>query len=122
MKKILIIAGEASSDMHAANLVRHIKLIDNSISFCGLGGDEMERAEVELYHKIAHLAFIGPGGLLKGYLKLRKIYRSLCAKIKAQPPDYAILIDYAEFNLRVAKVLKKMGIPVIYYILSLIHI
>ncbi len=116
MKKILIIAGEASSDTHAANLVRHIRSIDNSINFCGLGGDEMEKAGVELYHKITHLAFIGPGGLLKGYLKLRKIYQSLCGRIKAEPPDYAILIDYAEFNLRVAKVLKKIGIPVIYYI------
>ena len=116
MKKILIIAGEASSDIHAANLVKDVKSIDNSISFCGLGGDEMEKAGVELYQKITHLAFIGPGGLLKGYLKLKKIYGFLCKKLKDQPPDYAILIDYAEFNLRVAKVLKKMRIPVIYYI------
>jgi lipid-A-disaccharide synthase len=116
MKKILIIAGEASSDMHAANLVRDIRSIDNNISFCGLGGDEMQKAGVELYDNIVHLAFIGPGGLLRGYSKLRKIYQSLCGKIKDSPPDYAILIDYAEFNLRVAKVIKKTGIPVIYYI------
>jgi lipid-A-disaccharide synthase len=116
MKKILIIAGEASSDMHAANLVKNIHSIDPGIKFCGLGGGEMQNAGVELYHNIVHLAFIGPGGLLKGYLKLRKIYKSLRKKIKKVRPDYAILIDYAEFNLRVAKVLKKMGIPVIYYI------
>jgi lipid-A-disaccharide synthase len=116
MKKILIIAGEASSDMHAANLVKNIHLIDPGIKFCGLGGGEMHNAGVKLYYNIVHLAFIGPGGLFKGYLKLRKIYKSLCKKIKKDLPDYAILIDYAEFNLRVAKVLKKMGIPVIYYI------
>jgi lipid-A-disaccharide synthase len=116
MKKILIIAGEASSDMHAANLVRDIRLIDNDISFCGLGGNEMQKAGVKLYNNIVHLAFIGPGGLLKGYFKLRNIYQSLCRSIKDSPPDCAILIDYAEFNLRVAKVLKKAGIPVIYYI------
>ena len=116
MKKILIIAGEASSDMHAANLVKNIHSIDPGIKFCGLGGGEMQNAGVELYHNIVHLAFIGPGGLFKGYLKLRKIYKSLFKKIKKDRPDYAILIDYAEFNLRVAKVLKKMGIPVIYYI------
>jgi lipid-A-disaccharide synthase len=116
MKRILIVAGEASSDAHAANLVRDIRSIDKNVSFCGLGGNEMEKAGVKLYHKIAHLAFIGPGGLLKGYLQLRKIYRSLCAEIKALPPDYAILIDYAEFNLRVARALKKMNVPVIYYI------
>jgi lipid-A-disaccharide synthase len=116
MKKILIIAGEASSDMHAANLVRDIHQIENNINFCGLGGNEMQKAGVELYHNIVHLAFIGPGGLLKGYFKLRNIYQSLCRKINHSPPDCAILIDYAEFNLRVAKVLKKAGIPVIYYI------
>ena len=116
MKKILIIAGEASSDTHAGNLVKDIQHIDNSIKFCGLGGDKMQDAGVELYHKITHLAFIGPGGLLKGYFKLRKIYRDLCREISAQPPDCAILIDYAEFNLRVAKVLKKAGVAVIYYI------
>jgi lipid-A-disaccharide synthase len=116
MSKILIIAGEASSDAHAASLVKNIHSIDKTISFSGLGGNEMEKAGVNIYHKITHLAFIGPGGLLKGYLKLRNIYKSLREKIKNKPPDYAILIDYAEFNLRVAKVLKKSGVPVIYYI------
>jgi lipid-A-disaccharide synthase len=76
MKKILIIAGEASSDIHASRLVRDIRAVDNDIIFFGLGGDEMKNAGVKLYHNIVHLAFIGPGGLLKGYIKLRKIYYS----------------------------------------------
>jgi lipid-A-disaccharide synthase len=116
MKKILIIAGEASSDMHAANLVNDIKALDKDIQFFGLGGKEMQKAGVELYHNIVQFAFIGPGGLFRHYLQLRKIFYGLCGKIKQGRPDCAILIDYAEFNLRVARVLKGMGIPVVYYI------
>lgn len=116
MKKILIIAGEASSDMHAANLVRDIKALDKDISFSGLGGDRMQHSGVRLLENIVHLAFIGPGGLFKHYLKLKKIYNSLCKHIDADVPDCAILIDYAEFNLIVAKKLKSVGVPVIYYI------
>jgi lipid-A-disaccharide synthase len=116
MKKILIIAGEASSDMHAASLVKDIKALDKNIRFFGLGGEEMQKAGVELYRNIVQFAFIGPGGLFRHYLQLRKIFYGLCKKIKQDGPDCAILIDYAEFNLRVAKVLKVMGIPVVYYI------
>ncbi|MFA5069026.1 MAG: lipid-A-disaccharide synthase [Candidatus Omnitrophota bacterium] len=116
MKNILIIAGEASSDRHAANLIKDILSIRKDIKFHGLGGAEMEAAGAELLHRITHLAFIGPGGLLRGYLKLRNVFNCLIRQIKKQRPDYAILLDYAEFNLRVAKVLKGMGVPVIYYI------
>jgi len=116
MKKILIIAGEASSDMHAGNLIREMRLLDRDISFFGLGGKSMKEAGVDLHDNIVRLAFIGPGGLFKHYLQLKKIYNSLCGRLKQNPPDLAILIDYAEFNLRVAKKLKALGVPVIYYV------
>jgi len=116
MKKILIIAGEASSDLHAANLVNDIKALDNDIGFFGLGGDNMKSAGVDLRENIAHLAFIGPGGLFNAFFKLKKIYNSLCRHLTENRPDCAILIDYAEFNLRVARHLKELGVPVIYYI------
>jgi lipid-A-disaccharide synthase len=116
MKNILIIAGEASSDMHAANLVNNIKAKDGSISFFGLGGEKMEQAGVKILHNIVHLAFIGPSGLFKHYLVLKKIYNHLCGYIDNNVPDCAILIDYAEFNLRVARHLKNHNVPIIYYI------
>lgn len=102
--------------MHAANLVREINSLDEDISFFGLGGDRMRRSGVKLLDNIVHLAFIGPGGLFTNYKHLRKIYYSLCTYISKHPPDCAILIDYAEFNLRVASKLKALGVPVIYYI------
>ncbi|PIQ89168.1 MAG: lipid-A-disaccharide synthase, partial [Candidatus Omnitrophica bacterium CG11_big_fil_rev_8_21_14_0_20_42_13] len=116
MKRILIIAGEASSDMHAANLIKEISALDKDISFFGLGGGNMQKAGVNLHNNIVRLAFIGPGGLFKHYLKLRKIYNNLCVYIEKNRPDCAILIDYAEFNLRIAKKLKALNVPIIYYI------
>jgi lipid-A-disaccharide synthase len=116
MKKILIIAGEASSDKHAADLVRNIKALDKDTLFSGLGGEAMQASGVKLYHNIVRFAFIGPGGLFKHYTRLRKIFYDLRRTIKRDKPDLAILIDYAEFNLRVAKVLKAAGVPVVYYI------
>lgn len=116
MKRILIIAGEASSDMHAASLIREIRLLDKDISFFGLGGEKMKEIGVDLHDNIVRLAFIGPGGLFKHYLQLKKIYNSLCRHLKQNPPDMAILIDYAEFNLRVAKKLKILSVPIIYYV------
>jgi len=116
MKKILIIAGEASSDMHASNLVKDINQLQQNISFFGLGGNNMQAAGVNIIENIVKIAFIGPGGLVKHYFKLKSIFNNICDRVKKDPPDCAILIDYAEFNLRVARELKKIGVPVIYYI------
>ncbi|NQT95692.1 MAG: lipid-A-disaccharide synthase [Candidatus Omnitrophica bacterium] len=116
MKRILIIAGEVSSDMHAANLVNDIRSLDKDMSFFGLGGERMQASGIKLLENIVHLAFIGPGGLFKSYIALKNIYNSLIKHICDDPPDCAILIDYAEFNLRVARELKKLGVPIIYYI------
>jgi len=116
MKRVLIIAGEASSDMHAGNLVKDIKASTQDVGFFGLGGEKMQAAGVELMGNIVHLAFIGPGGLFKHYKTLKGIYNSLVEQLKASPPDCAILIDYAEFNLRIAKVLKGLNVPIVYYV------
>ncbi|MDP8292335.1 MAG: lipid-A-disaccharide synthase [Candidatus Orphnella occulta] len=116
MKRILIIAGEASSDMHAANLVKEIKSVKSDVSFFGLGGNRMKEAGVDIHENIVRLAFMGPGGLFKHYLQLKKIFNTLRDNLKQNPPDLAVLIDYAEFNLRVAKELKALGVPVVYYV------
>ncbi len=116
MQRILIIAGEASSDMHAADLVKEIKALKGDTSFFGLGGNQMKEAGVNIHENIVRLAFIGPGGLFKHYLQLKKIFNALRENLKQNAPDLAILIDYAEFNLRVAKELKALGVPVVYYV------
>ena len=115
-KRILIIAGEASSDYHAALLVKAIKAIKPDINFFGLGGTDMQEAGVKLLYNIVNLAVIGHVDLIKNYGKLKKIYHDLCIAIRQNLPDAAILIDYPGFNLKIAKDLKALDIPVIYYI------
>ncbi|MDP8213040.1 MAG: lipid-A-disaccharide synthase [Candidatus Zapsychrus exili] len=115
-KHIIIIAGEASGDMHAAKLVNEIKKIDPSISFSGLGGSNMEASGVKLYCNLTKLAIVGFYEVLKHYKEIRQIFYSTLDKIKEVKPSAVILVDYPGFNLRLAKEIKKLGIKVIYYV------
>ncbi len=115
-KKILIIAGEASSDCHAALLVKAIKDVAPDTDFFGLGGTDMQEAGVDVLHNIVNMAVIGFSDVLKHYGQLKKVYDELCGIIKKDTPDCAILIDYPGFNLKIAEQLKAQNIPVIYYI------
>ncbi|MEI6079517.1 MAG: lipid-A-disaccharide synthase [bacterium] len=118
MKRVLIVAGEASADMHAANLVRAISGISkDKIEFSGLGGDELISTGAftpEFYNR--DFAVFGLWELA-GHLK--KIYSALnhfkrMASLGSY--DAAVLLDYPDFNIKLAKHLTKLGIPVIYYI------
>lgn len=115
--RYFLIAGEASGDLHASNLMREIKKNDHRAKFMCLGGDLMSAEGGELVKHYREMAFMG---FIPVLLNLRKIFRNLadCKKaIHAFGPDVVILIDYPGFNLRIAKYLKQnTKIPVIYYI------
>lgn len=115
-KKILIVAGEQSSDLHAANLVKEIKILMPDVKFFGLGGSKMEREGVKLYFNIVDLAVVGFVEVLKNIGKFKAIFNGLLKEVDKLNPHLAILIDYPGFNLRLAAKLKKRNIPVIYYI------
>ena len=115
-KKIIIVAGEASGDMHAANLVSAIKKINPRIEFFGLGGKRMEQEGVALLFNLADLAVVGFVEVLKNLKKIRQAFSLILKKAEEIKPDAAILVDYPGFNLRLAKALKKRNIKVIYYI------
>jgi lipid-A-disaccharide synthase len=115
-RKILIIAGEKSSDLHAANLVKEIKAQIPSVEFFGLGGDEMQRQGVKLYFNIVGLAVVGFIEVLKNIGKFKAIFNQLLGEIDKLKPQLAILIDYPGFNLRLAAELNKRNIPIVYYI------
>jgi lipid-A-disaccharide synthase len=115
-KKILIVAGEASSDLHAANLVKEIKTLMPSVAFFGLGGAKMEKQGVKLYANIVDLAVVGFVEILKHIRRFKAIFNRLLGEVDKLNPDLAILIDYPGFNLRLARELKKRDIPVVYYI------
>lgn len=114
--KYYLIAGEASGDLHASNLMKAIKANDAAASFQGFGGERMEAEGLVLVKHYKELAFIGFWEVLK---HLRTILRNIkfCKQdILNFQPDVVILVDYPGFNLRIASFLKQQGIKVIYYI------
>ncbi len=115
-KKILVVAGEPSGDIHAANLVLHLKKFYPDAFFYGLGGKNMQAAGVTIAYDITDLAVVGFFEILKNYSTFKKIFEGLLKKTEEIKPDAAILVDYPGFNLRLAARLKKMGIGIIYFI------
>lgn len=115
-RKILIVAGEASGDLHGSNLVRAIREINPRTAFAGIGGNRMRDAGVSL---IAHCSEMGVVGLTEVASKIRQIlgvFYRLKAIIREAKPDLLILIDYPDFNIPLAKAAARAGIPVFYYI------
>lgn len=115
-KKILIIAGEASGDVHGSSLVRELRKANSSLEVFGIGGDKMKKEGVELIFHIDKLSFMGFFEVIKNLSFIRGVMKTMVSVAETKRPDLVILIDYPGFNLRFAKKLKKLGIPVIYYI------
>ncbi|MBN1870565.1 MAG: lipid-A-disaccharide synthase [Candidatus Omnitrophica bacterium] len=115
-KHLIIVAGEASGDMHAAHLVEAIKHLDASITFSGLGGPMMKAGGVQLYDDLTKMAVVGFWEVVKYYKNIKKAFDLVLSKIEATNIDAVILVDYPGFNLRLARELKKRHIKVIYYI------
>ncbi len=115
-RKILIVCGEPSGDLHASNLVKDIKSLDGSVRFFGMGGNLCKKAGIDIAFDISDLALVGLVEVLKKIFTVGKAYRAVLKKTDAEKPDLAVLVDYPGFNLRLAGELKKRSIPVVYYI------
>lgn len=118
-KAVLIVAGEASAERYGARLVRKLSAEcgpGETPEFFGTGGNEMEQAGVRLVCHIRELASIGPRESVSHLVRYYRTFRRLIELARARRPAAAVLIDFPEFNLRLAKRLKRAGIPVIYYI------
>ena len=114
--KILIIAGEASGDLHGSRLVKEMRALNPRIRFYGVGGEKMKSAGVDLVADINDMAVVG---ITEVFFKLKKIYgvyRKLKQSLTEHNPALIILIDYPDFNLWFARAAKKRDIPVVYYI------
>jgi lipid-A-disaccharide synthase len=115
-KKIMLVAGEVSGDLHGAHLVEAIQKIDPEIQFFGVGGEGLEKRGMRLLHHVHSLSVVG---ISEAFRKLRtalKTLRELKEVMEQERPDLLILIDYPEFNLRLARIARQKGIPVLYYI------
>ncbi|MDY0390607.1 lipid-A-disaccharide synthase [Desulfobulbus oligotrophicus] len=115
-REVMIVAGEASGDLHGANLVRAMREQSPELRFYGMGGIELERAGVELLYDAAKLAVVGAVEVFSHLPDILRARRILIARLRHQRPALLILIDYPDFNLMLAKVAKQLGIPVFYYI------
>lgn len=113
---VMIVAGEASGDQHGAKLVAEMRRSDPNIFFCGIGGRALAAAGVRILVDTAVLTVVG---ITEVIAKLPVVYRSLAVAkklLQSLKPDLLILIDFPDFNLRVASAARKIGIPVLYYI------
>ncbi len=115
-KKLYIIAGEASGDLHGSNLIKQLKNIDSAIDIRCWGGDKMQAEGATLVKHFKELAFMGFIEVVKNLPTILKNISFCKEDILAYKPNAIILIDYPGFNLRIAKWAKQQGIKVIYYI------
>lgn len=111
-----VIAGEASGDLHASNLIRGLRSQDPEAEVRGWGGDLMQEAGCEIVRHYKDTAIMGFVAVLKNLKKLKGNIRACCEDIQTWKPDVVILVDYAGFNLRIARFAKCIGIRVFYYI------
>ena len=114
--KYYIIAGERSGDLHASNLIKQLRLQDPDAEIRGWGGDMMEAAGMDLVRHYQEMAFMGFAEVFKSLRKILGFLKECKRDIKAWQPDVVILVDYAGFNMRIAKFAKKQGLKVFYYI------
>ena len=114
--KYYLVAGEASGDLHGANLMKALKLEDPKAEFRYFGGDKMKAEGGTLVKHYAEMAFMG---FTEVVMNIRTIFKNMkvCkADILAYQPDVLILIDFPGFNLKIAEFAKKQGIKICYYI------
>ncbi len=115
-RKIMIVAGEASGDLHGSALVHELKNLDPSASVFGMGGPLMEREGMRLLKDISGSALMGFSETLKSFPSIWMTFRAMSKVLEKDRPDIFIPIDYPGFNLRLAKLAGKLGIPTLYYI------
>lgn len=114
--KVMIVAGEPSGDLHASHVVNALKAIDSDITLTGMGGDRMAKAGVSLEIHIRDSAVMGFADALAVLPKFLRKLTTLKQHIRQHQPDALLLIDFAEFNMPLAKFAYRHNVRVIYYI------
>jgi lipid-A-disaccharide synthase len=112
----MIVTGEASGDLHGANLVKAMQRREPNITFSGMGGEELAGTGVELLFDAKKVSVMGIAEVLSHLPDIRRAQKILKHHLATVRPDLLIIIDLPDFNLLLAKSAKKLGIPVFYYI------
>ena len=112
----MIVAGEASGDLHGSRLITAMLDRDPTLHFCGIGGPEMKNSGVELLYDASKIAVVGIFEVISHLSHIIRAQRILRGRLKHSQPRLLILIDFPDFNLLLARQAKKRGVPVLYYI------
>ena len=115
-KKLFVLAGEVSGDLHAAGPVRELLKARPETRIFGVGGTKLRELGADLLYTTDQMSIMGFVEVLRHASFLRKVIRDLKQAVKREKPDAALLIDYPGMNLHMAAFLRELGIPVIYYI------
>ena len=113
---IMLLAGETSGDAHAAAVVDELKILQSDIYYSGMGGKEMRNAGVDIFLDNASIAVMGIVEVLRRWGDIKKALEQVKHQIEVTRPDLVVLIDYPEFNLKIARHAKSLGIKVLFYI------
>ena len=116
MPRLLISSGETSGDLYGAELVRHLTASAGPLDVFGLGGDLLAAQGTRLIAHARDLAVVGLWEVVKHLRRIRGVFHDVLAEVDRARPDVAVLIDYPDFNLRLARALRKRAIPVVYYV------
>ncbi|HKS22960.1 MAG TPA: lipid-A-disaccharide synthase [Thermoanaerobaculia bacterium] len=114
--KLAIVAGEASGDLHAAEVVRELKALDPTLETFGIGGDLLGAEGMRVLHHAKEMGIVGLFNVLRQYRKFRRIFDDMVAALSVEKPDGVMLVDYPGFNLRLAEKCRELGLRVVYYI------
>jgi lipid-A-disaccharide synthase len=112
----MIIAGEASGDLHGSGVVRELKRLSPAVDVYGVGGDKMKHEGMDLIYHINELGFMGFMEVLKHLPFIKTMEHTLEQIVKFKRPDVLVLIDYPGFNLRFARIAKRYNVKIVYYI------
>jgi lipid-A-disaccharide synthase len=116
MKKIMIMSGEASGDLHGANLAREIWQQDPAMVIYGVGSKQMQEAGVRMLADAKEISVVGITEVLTHLGVIHRVYASLKRFLKHERPDLLVLIDFPDFNIMLGKAAQRLGIPVLYFI------
>jgi lipid-A-disaccharide synthase len=114
--RLLVSCGEPSGDLYAGEMLRHLKRDVPALEVFGLGGDRIAEQGARLVGHVRDLAVVGLAEIVSSLPRLRRIFRNVVAEVDRARPDLAVLVDYSGFNLRLARQLRRRGVPIVYYV------
>jgi lipid-A-disaccharide synthase len=113
---MMLVVGEASGDMHGARLVEELHKRDPTLKIFGVGGEQLRRTDFEVIFHVSRLTGMGLVELAGNLKNIWQAYQLLARALRERRPNLLVLIDFPDFNLRLARLAKSLAIPVLYYI------